>query len=236
MTTKQKSSKKRTMSLGKIIILGLCLKLLLGAGYLLLLNPSPDIFLTTSPAYAQDEEAAAPANEDEKDPAAEDNQEEEKAAAAQQQSRRDSLAAYEQSLREKEERLKQKEEALDLLKEELTARMAEIEVTRNKLEELVKKQEALVEEQKILRNARIEHLVTAYKGMRPEAAGTLVNSLDDEVAVNILAAMPGRSAGQILAYVDPEKAARLTKAISRKQNGLPPEQPAEAEAEAAGGQ
>ena len=44
-----------------------------------------------------------------------------------------------------------------------------------------------------------------------------MNNLEDDVAVEILSAMPGRNAGQILANVNPEKAARLTKAISERK-------------------
>ena len=105
--------------------------------------------------------------------------------------------------------------------------MVEIEAQRKKLAQMVERYQQLVEQQKILKNARIDHLVNAYKAMRPEQAGTLVNNLDDEVAVAILSAMPGRSAGQILANVNPTKAARLTKAISqaRKKNETKEAQP-----------
>jgi flagellar motility protein MotE (MotC chaperone) len=131
------------------------------------------------------------------------------------------MGEREKALELREERLKEREKALAALESDLNVRMVEIEETRKKLAELVTKQEALVDEQKILKNARIDHLVTAYKGMRPERAGSLVNSLDDDVAVLILSAMPGRNAGQILAYVDPEKAARLTKAISERKDPMP---------------
>ncbi|MEE9518082.1 MAG: hypothetical protein V3V52_13325, partial [Candidatus Adiutricales bacterium] len=50
--------------------------------------------------------------------------------------------------------------------------------------------------------------------MRAENAGKLVNSLDDYVAVRILSSMSGRAAGQIMSFVLPDKAARLTKMLS----------------------
>ncbi|MDR1677836.1 MAG: hypothetical protein LBS44_05525, partial [Deltaproteobacteria bacterium] len=62
-----------------------------------------------------------------------------------------------------------------------------------------------------------QHLVTAFKGMKPEQAGVLISSMDDTVAVSILSAMPGSNAGKILAMVNPEKAARLVKSISEQR-------------------
>ena len=134
----------------------------------------------------------------------------------------------------REQQLKDKEEALKALEEHIKQTMADIEATKLKLEDLVKKQEELVAQQKVLLDARIEHLVRAYKAMRPEAAGKLVDNLDDDVAVQILSAMPSRNAGLILAAVNPEKAARLTKAISKQKKRIPVpgEEPPETQAQA----
>lgn len=139
-----------------------------------------------------------------------------------------SVRAREQELARKEAMLATKEEALSSLESELNRQLAATEASRGEMEAMVRRNEAILTEMKALReqqksedelqkDARIEHLVIAYKGMKPEQAGNLVNSLDDDVAVSILSAMPGRNAGLILAYVNPDKAARLTKAISEKR-------------------
>lgn len=135
------------------------------------------------------------------------------------------IRTREQALTRKEADLGTREEALSALEAELRRRMEASETFRAENEALLKRNEAVLAELKALKeeqekeetlqkDARIQHLVTAYGGMKPEQAGNLVNSLDDDVAVNILAAMSGRKAGLILAFVNPEKAARLTKAIS----------------------
>ncbi|MDR2947211.1 MAG: hypothetical protein LBV79_10770 [Candidatus Adiutrix sp.] len=139
-----------------------------------------------------------------------------------------SVRAREQDLARKESMLATKEEALSSLENELNRQLAASEASRSEMESMVKRNEAILSEMKALReqqkveeeqqkDARIEHLVIAYKGMKPEQAGALVDSLDDDVAVSILSAMPGRNAGQILAFVNPDKAARLTKAISERR-------------------
>lgn len=139
-----------------------------------------------------------------------------------------SLRAREQELARKEAMLATKEQALSSLELELNKQLAATEASRGEMEAMLQRNEAILTEMKALRDqqkteeelqkdARIEHLVIAYGGMKPEQAGTLVNSLDDEVAVSILSAMPGRKAGLILAFVNPDKAARLTKAISERR-------------------
>lgn len=136
-----------------------------------------------------------------------------------------SLRVREQELARREELLFTREQALSGLEAELNQRLVAIETSRSELDALTRRNEAIVAEQKALleeqktedqnlRDARLQHLVSAYGGMKAEQAGRLVNSLDEDVAVAILAAMPGRKAGQILGMVDADKAARLTKAIS----------------------
>lgn len=135
------------------------------------------------------------------------------------------LRAREQDLARREVLLNTKAEALTSLETELNSRLAAIETSRSELEGLISRNQAILNEQKalreqqqkddeVLKDARIQHLVVAYGGMKPEQAGALVTNLDDDVAVAILAAMSGRKAGLILAYVEPIKAARLTKSIS----------------------
>jgi flagellar motility protein MotE (MotC chaperone) len=131
------------------------------------------------------------------------------------------LEGKEINLKEKEQRFKEEEEALNVLKDELKIRLAEVnnkltELTEQKkfLTGLIAEYKQLIEQQKILEDARITHLVKAYSGMRAENAANLVNSLDDYVAVRILSAMSGRAAGQIMSFVRPTKAARLTKMLS----------------------
>lgn len=127
----------------------------------------------------------------------------------------------ERALAIREQLVKEREAALGALEKQINKRLADIEATRQKLTELVQAQRDLVKEQKGIKDKRIEHLVAAYKGMRPEAAGRLMDNLDDIVAVAILATMAPRPAGMILANVNPVKAARLTKAISLKRDDDP---------------
>lgn len=209
--------KRSGFSIENAIVVGFSLKLIFTAAFLLFFQDSPAI--PVQQAFAQDK--AEPQADKKAEKAAEAPKEGD--VKADSGLTRAELLEWERKLRAREDRIKTREKALDSLEKEIQERMGGIEKTRKQLADLVERNEALVQEQKDLQQGRIEHLVSAYKGMRPEAAGTLVNNLEDDVAVAILSAMPGRSAGQILANVDPVKAARLTKAISERKMQAPPE-------------
>ncbi|MDR2611411.1 MAG: hypothetical protein LBG06_00705 [Deltaproteobacteria bacterium] len=138
------------------------------------------------------------------------------------------LARREFDVQRREQLLNTREEAIRQLETDVNQRMRDAEATEGRVTELVAKNDAILAEQKAareeqvkrdeaLKSERVEHLVTAFKGMKPEQAGNLINSMDDSVAVAILSAMPGSNAGKILAMVAPEKAARLVKAISEQR-------------------
>jgi flagellar motility protein MotE (MotC chaperone) len=230
-------------SLETVLLAGLFVKLILTAAFLLAYQAPGPLFSFKSEAWAEEakDKKKAPAEtkapeaakeqpaKDAKAPVEKDKKAPEAAPTAppaptvdetltkQYQSMIEALKAREAELVRREQRLKERENALDILQKQVDERLTAIEATRKKLDDLVAKQEDLTQKQKVMKDQRIEHLVTAYKGMRPEKAGALVNNLEDEVAVQILSAMPGRNAGQILAFVNPEKAARLTKSISERK-------------------
>jgi flagellar motility protein MotE (MotC chaperone) len=210
---KNHKKKKAGFSIENAIVIGFSLKLIVTVAFLLFLPNSPA--LPVEQAFAQDQTETK--TDDESAEAAETQTQPETDAKPDTSMTKAELLEWERKLKAREERIKTREKALESLEKEIQDRMAEIEKTRQQLAELVERNEAVVKEQKELREGRIQHLVAAYKGMRPEAAGNLVNNLEDDVAVAILSAMPGRSAGQILANVDPKKAARLTKAISERK-------------------
>jgi flagellar motility protein MotE (MotC chaperone) len=148
--------------------------------------------------------------------------------ASQNNAKSEELSRREFELNRREAQLNTREEALKTLETDVNSKLLASERSKGELTELVARNQAILDEQKALRaqqqqedeqlkDARIEHLVTAFKGMKPEQAGVLISSMDDSVAVSILSAMPGSNAGKILAMVTPDKAARLVKSISEQR-------------------
>jgi flagellar motility protein MotE (MotC chaperone) len=138
------------------------------------------------------------------------------------------LARREFEVKRREQQLNTREDAIRQLEADVNQRMRDAEDREASVQEILARNDAILEEQKSMRDEqqkrddalkseRVEHLVAAFKGMKPEQAGNLINSMDDAVAVAILSAMPGSNAGKILAMVNPDKAARLVKAISEQR-------------------
>ncbi|MDR2455750.1 MAG: hypothetical protein LBE49_04050 [Deltaproteobacteria bacterium] len=142
--------------------------------------------------------------------------------------RSEELSRREFELNRREKDLATREAALKSLEGDVNSLIRTSDQSKAEISELIARNQAILDEQKALRDqrdkeeavlkeARVEHLVAAFKGMKPEQAGALMNSMDDAVAVAILSAMPGSNAGKILANVTPDKAARLVKSISEQK-------------------
>ncbi len=225
MKKTRKGSKSRScwLSLEIVIIVSLTLKLTFAGGYLLFLAKGTSVITPSVAVAAEQPEAETPrTSPDEILPPPKDLSlmEQYKAMLL-------VLKSKDQRLKEKEQRLREKEEALKALEKETQKRAMELTAKLNGLikqkEELTHKLEKLIQEQKALEDAKINHLVKAYSAMRPENAAALIDSCDDKVAVRILGSMNGRSAGKILAFVKPTKAARLTKMLAdHKANSSQP--------------
>lgn len=92
----------------------------------------------------------------------------------------------------------------------------ELEKTRNELTEERKKLEKLVGESDELDKKRIKQLAKVYSAMRPEEAARILETLDDDLLINILAAMgDDRQKAKILTVLSPDKASRVSKKIGK---------------------
>jgi flagellar motility protein MotE (MotC chaperone) len=92
----------------------------------------------------------------------------------------------------------------------------ELEKTRNELTGERKKLEKLVGESDELDKKRIKQLAKVYSAMRPEEAARILETLDDDLLINILAAMgDDRQKAKILTVLSPDKASRVSKKIGK---------------------
>ncbi len=115
-----------------------------------------------------------------------------------------------QNLRRRQEEIQRREQTLESLERELDAKL-------NRLQELETRIQTMLEEADVLKDKKIKHLVDVYSNMKPKEAAKALEVLEEPVAVKILSGMRGRNAGEILSFVDSEKAARLTEALTRMQ-------------------
>ncbi|WP_300456378.1 hypothetical protein [Desulfobacula sp.] len=110
------------------------------------------------------------------------------------------LEIYEEQIDEKLERLKN-------LKQQIESDLAALTKTKTLKEQ---EKEAAYE-------AKIGRLVKMYAGMKPKNAAQIVDKMNIEVAQEIFLRMREASAAQILAFVDSERAAKISERLAFKK-------------------
>lgn len=113
-------------------------------------------------------------------------------------------------IREKKEKLAQKEKDLKSLEKEVNQKL-------ERLKELQANLQKMLDEANVMKNKKIKHLVDVYSNMKPKQAAQVLETLNQDIAVKILAGMRGRTAGEILSYVQADKAATLSEELTRLQ-------------------
>ncbi len=106
-----------------------------------------------------------------------------------------------------EEQIEEKLESLKKLKQQIEADMALL--TKKKTQKNLEKEAAY--------EAKIGRLVKMYAGMKPKNAARIVDKMNLEVAQAIFLRMREASASQILAFVDSEKAAKISERLAFKR-------------------
>lgn len=103
----------------------------------------------------------------------------------------------------KEEELKRMEAELLKQKEELAKRLQDLESTRSNISEVLRER-VKADEQKV------DTLVQLYTNMKPQNAAKVFETIDEDLAVQILGKMKKKSAADIMNLLKPEKAQILT--------------------------
>lgn len=119
-----------------------------------------------------------------------------------------------QGLQKRQEELDQREQGLKSLEADLNARMT-------KLKEMETSLKSMLDEAKGLKDKKLKHLIDVYSNMNAKQAAKVLETLDNTIAVKILAGMRGRQAGDVLNNMEAKKAAQLTEMLTRLQ--LPPQ-------------
>jgi len=115
-----------------------------------------------------------------------------------------------QQLMEKADALDRQEKALKTLESDLNARLG-------KLQELETMLKGMLAEAKSIKEEKMRHLIDVYTNMKSKQAASVLETLDEGIAVKILAGMKGRQAGEILTNVSAKKAAKLSEMLTRMQ-------------------
>lgn len=115
-----------------------------------------------------------------------------------------------EALQRRQEELARKEQDMRTLERDLDERLI-------RLQELEIRLQAMLKEADEIKSAKFKHLVGVLGNMKAKQAANVLETLDENIAVKVLAGMNGRQAGEILTYVNAGKAARLAESLARMQ-------------------
>jgi flagellar motility protein MotE (MotC chaperone) len=116
----------------------------------------------------------------------------------------------ERDLEEREKRLKQLEERLIVEEERIKIRVAELEQLQNDIEKSRSKYK--IEDQKVL-----ARMVKTFETMVPKKAATVMASMEEPLAVELLMAMKEKKVAQVLEAMEPARAVALNALIAARR-------------------
>ncbi len=121
-------------------------------------------------------------------------------------------------LDERRAELESRRNELDRREQELTSKDKAVTVKLIELKELTQKVEVQLKAREKDQAERLEQMANVYASMQPKDAATLLEKLDNEIALRLLAFLPGKRMGQILSLMDQNRAVELTKQLSGPKN------------------
>jgi type IV secretory pathway VirB10-like protein len=114
------------------------------------------------------------------------------------------------SAQRKQEEINRREHELLSLQDQMQSRLDEMKSIEGKVQTMIKDVDNSQDD-------RLKHLIDVYSNMKAKQAAQVMSTVEERLAVRILAGMRGRQAGEILTYMDPVKAAKISEALTRTQ-------------------
>lgn len=115
-----------------------------------------------------------------------------------------------ESLARREQELARREQDLLNLQREIDDRLEQLQVLEQRITVMLKDAQEVKDE-------KFRKLVDMLSNMKAKQAASVLETLEEGIAVKVLAGMRGRQSGEILTFVNPGKAARLSEALTRMQ-------------------
>lgn len=114
------------------------------------------------------------------------------------------------SAAQKQAELNRQEQELLALQQQMEHRMTELHGLEGRLQNML--QQATTAQ-----DGKFKQLVDMYANMKPRQAAAALTTIDAEVAVKILTGMKSKQSGEILSYMDPKHAAKLSEFLAKMQ-------------------
>ncbi len=111
----------------------------------------------------------------------------------------------------------QKQAELNRQEQELLALQQQMEHRMTELHGLEGRIQTMLQQATTTQDGKFKQLVDMYANMKPRQAAAALTTVDEEVAVKILTGMKSKQSGEILSYMDPRHAARLSEVLAKMQ-------------------
>ena len=123
-----------------------------------------------------------------------------------------------ETIENKNRELKKREEELRIKQTRLEALEAKVRKDLNKIQKSISesKQQMGFQDEKTKEN--VEALIKVYSSMKPEQAASLVEAIDEGLALQIISGMKSKIAGQVLSNLDVKVAKRISENLAGKKD------------------
>ena len=121
-----------------------------------------------------------------------------------------------ETIEKKNRELKRREEELRIKELKIKAIEAKVSKDLEKIEKGISesKQQLGMQDEKTKEN--VEALIKVYSSMKPEEAANLIEAIDDDLALKIVAGMKSKIAGKVLSQLDVKVAKRISETLAGK--------------------
>jgi flagellar motility protein MotE (MotC chaperone) len=128
------------------------------------------------------------------------------------------LDEHDKQLANREKQLAEREATLRLVQQQIEDKLTSLAMLRKEMSDLLQEKVAFEEK-------RFEHLVKVYEVMKPEEVSSLFERLNEDTAARLLYQMKEKKAGQILASISPQVAAKLSERLAAQRQQEPQHTP-----------
>jgi len=123
-----------------------------------------------------------------------------------------------ETIENKNREIKKREEELRLKEIRLEALEAKVRQDLEKIEKNIAESKELIGAQDAKTKENVDALIKVYSSMKPEEAASLVEAIDEELALKIVSGMKSKIAGQVLSKLNVKVAKRISEKLAGKKD------------------
>jgi len=124
------------------------------------------------------------------------------------------------SLRSVKKQLDARAKVLDERQQSIERSEAGIAKRVGELEDLLAKIRGRLKQEESIKNKKIKRLTAVYASMKPQKSAQVLSRMQLPIVVKMFSRMDEKKVGKILSFLPPEKAVRITQALTRQISSL----------------